>query len=457
MKLWNQNLRRIHFVGIGGMGMNGLAEVLVRSGYAVSGSDLRESFPLRRLRQLGARIQIGHEASNLGQAQLVVYSTAVPLDNPEVREAMRKGLVVQHRSEVLAELMRHRWGIAVSGTHGKTTVASMIATVLLGAGLDPTAIIGARLPSIGGNARLGKGHLLVAEADESDRSFLRLPAVCSVVTNIDMDHMDVYRDLQDLGETFLKFMNNSAPNGQVVACGDDRNLSGILKRVHREVVTYGTMEEARVRGRKIRLAELGSSYDCYLEGHFLGSMELKVPGCHNVLNSLAAVAVGLWLKIPFPLMASSLGAFEGAQRRLDRKGEKDGVLVIDDYAHHPAEISASLEACRHMGRRIITIFQPHRYSRTQHLMTKMNACFGNSDRLYLLDIYGAGEAPLPGVTSERLAAEIRHHRDVTYVPNKELMLDLLGRETRPGDLILTLGAGNVNEIGEEFLEQESDR
>lgn len=446
--------RKFHFVGIGGIGMSGMAEILLCSGCEVSGSDLKDSPLLKRLRAIGARISIGHDASNLGAAEAVIFSSAVPEENPELAAARNRGLPIMPRGQLLAQLMHLKKGITVSGTHGKTTTTSMIALILLEASLDPTMLIGAQLEAIGSSARLGKGEWFVAETDESDRSFLMVSPLCTVVTNIDLDHMDEYQDLGDLQQAFLEHMRRVPVGGLVVACADDSNLTPILKKLHRRVITYGLGPGADIFAQRLELTWLRSSYQCYEKDRCLGAIELSVPGRHNVLNSLAALAVGLRVvKVPFELIQRSLATFRGMERRLQWKGEKDGVWVIDDYGHHPAEVRATLKACKMSGRRTVVVFQPHRYSRTYHLMGEMSRCFADADALYLMDIYPAGEKPIPGVNSERLAQEIARYRGVKYLPDREELLADLRREAVAGDLLLTLGAGDVWEIGEAFLEQ----
>ncbi|MEE8160887.1 MAG: UDP-N-acetylmuramate--L-alanine ligase, partial [Acidobacteriota bacterium] len=396
---------------------------------------------------------IGHEASHLGPAQAVVFSRAVSGDNPELEAARSGGLPLIHRGRMLAMLMDFRKGISICGTHGKTTTTALISLLLRDAGLDPTVVIGARLQTMGSNARLGQGEWMVAEADESDRSFLELSPDWVVITNIDLDHMDEYRDLDDLGQAFLQHMNSVPAQGQVIACADDPRLSALLKKVHRPVITYGLNPGADFRAQKADLSWVKSSFDCWERDQLLGRIELPLPGRHNLLNSLAAVAVGQTLKVSFSVIQQSLAAFQGAERRLQWKGEKEGVWVIDDYGHHPAEVRATLEACGQAGRRLVVVFQPHRYSRTQHLMGEWGSCFAEADQLYLMDIYPAGEPPIPGVTSEALARRISRHREVTYLGSRRELLESLREKTQPGDLLLTLGAGNVWEIGEAFLEQ----
>jgi UDP-N-acetylmuramate--alanine ligase len=447
------NTRALHFVGIGGIGMSGLAEILLQAGFQVSGSDLQNTPLVERLRQLGARVERGHRASNLQEADVVVFSSAVSPDNPELAAARQRGIPLLPRGELLAELMRSHLGISVAGTHGKTSTTSMIALLLTEARLDPTIVIGARHPLLGSNARLGKGRYFVAEADESDRSFLALRPVYAVVTNIDTDHMDQYRDLADLQDAFLQHMNRIPFYGKVIACLDDPNLREPVKKLHRPVLTYGTDAQSDILARDLELRGTGSAYYCYAGGRPLGRIELSVPGRHNVLNSLAAVATAQLLEIPFETVQRALEAFRGAERRMQRKGERDGVLVMDDYGHHPTEIRATLAACRLFGRRLVVVYQPHRYSRTKALFAETGSCFQEADLLFLMDIYPAGEEPASGVNSEKLAELIGIHQPVQYVSGRGRLVELLQAETRPGDLLLTLGAGDVWKIGEEFLEQ----
>ena len=444
---------RFHLIGICGNGMSGLAEILLALGCEVSGSDLQPESPvLDRLRVLGARIHSDHRSSNIGKAQAVVFSSAIPHDNPELETASTQRLPLIPRAQMLAELMRFKLGITVSGSHGKTTTAAMVASLLLDAGLDPTLVIGARLKSLETNAHLGNGPFVVAEADESDRSFLRLSPIYAIVTNIDHEHLDEYQDLEDLKQAFLCHLNRVPFYGTVIGCRDDPNLQPLLKNVHRPMITYGLESAAEVTARNLQLDMLGSVYECYHRDRYLGNVELAVPGRHNVLNSLAAVAMGLLLEIPFVSIHRALKAFTGVERRWEWKGEKEGVLVIDDYAHHPTEIRVTLDTCKARGRRLVVVFQPHRYSRTMHLMKEMGTCFEDADLLYLLDIYPAGEQPIPGIDSQQLAQQIGHHRPVTYVPDRRKLLKSLKKITSPGDLLLTLGAGDVWRIGESFLE-----
>jgi len=384
----------------------------------------------------------------------VVYSTAVSPDNPELAAARQASVPIVHRSDLLFELMRRKTTVTIAGTHGKTTTTSMISLLLQVAGLDPTMVIGARLKAIGSNARAGKGDYLVAEADESDRSFLKYRPVYAVVTNVDRDHMDTYRDLADIQNSFLEHMNNVPFYGRVIASLDDPNLRSLLCQVKPAVITYGFHSDAQVQIRDPEYAGFQSSYTCHYKGEPLGRIELSVPGWHNISNSAAAMALGLLLKIPFATIQQALKNFRGAERRMEWKGEKGGVWVIDDYGHHPTEIRATLEACRLTGRRIVVVFQPHRYTRTRDLMTELGACFENAHRLYLMDIYSAGEQPIEGATGDKLAEEIARHREVVYVADRPALLERLRAEVTAGDLLLTLGAGNVWRIGEEYLEQQ---
>ena len=448
------SLKRFHFVGIGGIGMSAIAEVLLSAGCQVSGSDVAASPVTERLWKKGARVHVGHRVSQLGDAQVVVVSSAVPSDNPELCRAREVGTRVVHRGEMLAELMRFKKGIAVSGTHGKSTTTAMVASVLQGAGCRPVAVVGADVGSWSGNALCGDGPYLVAEADESDRSFLRLHPIFSVVTNVDTDHLDEYGHLDHLKDAFIQFMNQVPFYGVVVACADGPHLPSMLKKVHRPVITYGLRQGADLLAKSLQLGEWGSEYSCCLGENPLGPISLAVPGEHNVTNSLAAIAVARQLEIPFSQIQEALKGFEGLSRRLERKGERDGVLVVDDYGHHPTEIEAVLSACQRMGRRVVVVFQPHRYSRTQTLMKSLASSFSRADELYLMDIYPAGERPLPGVTSEKLAQIIGRQRNAHHVATDDQLLGLLKKRIRSGDLLLTLGAGDVWKIGKAFLEND---
>ena len=445
--------RRIHFVGIGGSGMSGIAEVLLTMGYEVTGSDLKATEVTERLAGLGGRVFTGHAASNVEGAQVVVTSTAVQADNPEVAAARAAEIPVIARAEMLAELMRMKYGIAVGGSHGKTTTTSMVAAALARGGLDPTIVVGGRLHALGTNARLGHGTFLVAEADESDGSFLRLVPAVTVVTNVDREHLDHYKDLDEIQRAFVYFANRVPFYGVSIVCTDDAGVRGILGRLVKRHVRYGTSEDAEIRGERIELHPLGSRFRVRAFGRELGDIELQVPGRHNVLNALAAVAVGLEIEVGFGHIAESLAAFRGVSRRFELRGEAAGVQVYDDYGHHPTEIVATLAAAKPRGERVLVIFQPHRYSRTAALAPEFGAAFGDAARVWVLDIYAAGERPLPGVTSERIIAAARAAgaTHVEYAPDAKAAAAALAREARPGDVVFTLGAGDVWKLGDAVL------
>ncbi|HVR71156.1 MAG TPA: UDP-N-acetylmuramate--L-alanine ligase [Vicinamibacteria bacterium] len=447
--------RHVHFVGIGGSGMSGIAEVLINLGYAVSGSDLKRSATTDRLVALGARIFEGHQGEHVAGAHVVVVSTAVRPENPEVVEARRQGVPVIPRAEMLAELMRLKYGVAVAGSHGKTTTTSMVALVLDRGGLDPTVVVGGRLGVLGSGARLGKGDFMVVEADESDRSFLKLSPTVAVVTNIDREHLDTYRDLRDVQDAFVGFVNKVPFYGSAVLCLDDPPVQDVLPRVERRVVTYGLSPQAEVSARDVILSPAGSQYTATQAGTELGRVEVRIPGTHNALNSLAAVAVGLDLGVAFESIQAGLSSFTGVDRRFQVKGEKGGVLVVDDYGHHPTEIKATLEALRHRAgsRRTVVLFQPHRYTRTQHLWDEFCRAFHQADVLLVADIYPAGEDAIPGVTTQALVDAIatRGHRQVVHAGDLRAAADRLCDTVREGDVVLTLGAGSVFAAGEELL------
>ena len=452
-----RKIQRVHFVGIGGSGMSGIAEVLLNLGHSVSGSDLRRSATTDRLAGLGARIFEGHAAGHVSDAQVVVTSTAVRPDNPEVLEARRLRVPVIPRAEMLAELMRLKHGVAVAGSHGKTTTTSMVAMVLGRGGLDPTVVVGGRLGVLGSGAKLGRGDYMVVEADESDRSFLRLTPTVAVVTNIDREHLDTYRDLADIQEAFLGFVNKVPFYGSAVLCLDDPNLQDVLARVERRVLSYGISPNAEISARDVQLRPTGSLYTAVRAGQVLGPVEVRVPGQHNVLNSLAAVAVGLDLEIPFDQVREGLHDFTGVDRRFQQRGEQKGVVVIDDYGHHPTEIRATLEALRTFAgaRRCVVLFQPHRYTRTQHLWDEFCRCFLQADVLLLTDVYAAGEEPVPGASAQALAEAIANkgQRSVRYVGVLKAAMEALAQEVRPDDVVLTLGAGSVWTAGEDLLKR----
>jgi len=449
-------IQKIHFVGIGGIGMSGIAEVLVNLGYQVSGSDLRESPVTERLKEMGVSIRLGHDASCIEGAQAVVISSAVKGDNAEVMAAHAAKIPVIPRGEMLSELMRMKQGIAVGGSHGKTTTTSMIAQVLSHAGLDPTIVIGGKLGILGSNAKLGKGQLLVAEADESDGSFLLLNPTLAVVTNIDREHLDHYKDLDEICDAFQAFANKVPFYGAVFLCMDDPNASTVRPRINRRVVTYGTNPQVEIRARDIRQDGFRTRFKVEALDHDLGEFSLNVPGHHMVLNALAAIGVALELEVPVDAIREALSTFSGAERRFTKKGEKDGVLVVDDYGHHPTEIAATLKAARKgfPERRIVAAFQPHRYTRTQALLEEFGRAFFEADVVVLTDIYAASEAPIPGVTGEALAAALRTHgqRDVRFTAKVEDLPHALKALCREGDLLITFGAGSITHAGPAFLE-----
>ncbi len=462
--LMKRKVGRIHFVGIGGIGMSGIAEVLLNLGYSVSGSDLMESDTTQRLSTLGARIHYGHRESNLETADVVVTSTAVKADNPEVREAHRRYIPVIPRAEMLAELLKMKLSVAVSGMHGKTTTTSMVSTILAHGGLDPTVVIGGKLSSIGSNARLGDGEVIVAEADESDGSFLKLSPTIAVVTNIDREHLDYYRDIDDIKEAFVRFANMVPFYGVTILCVDDAHVREIFPRIKRRTITYGLSDGADYRAKNISLEGPESRYTLYHKGVRLGEITLRVPGLFNVLNSMAAFAVARELDMEVDVARAGLNAYRGVQRRLEVKGEANGVTVVDDYGHHPTEILATLKAARQLWKgRLIVVFQPHRYTRTRALYKEFLTCFPDADELVLMDIYPASETPIEGVTSFNLfkGIEAVGHRSVRHIPSADGIVSHLLEIARPGDVIITQGAGNVWRVGMEFLrkakEEKADR
>ena len=447
--------QQIHFVGIGGAGMSGIAEVLLTLGYRVTGSDLKRSELIERLERLGAKVFTGHAAAHVEGAHVVVYSSAVARDNPELQAARQRGLPVIPRAEMLAELMRMKYGIAVAGTHGKTTTTSMVAAVLAEGGFDPTVVVGGRITALGAGARLGQGEFLVAEADESDGSFLKLTPTIAVVTTIDREHLDYYGDLPALREAFLAFVNRVPFYGAAVLCADQPEIRALLPRVEKRAITYGLAGPADLVAAGTVLHGLAARFEVLHRGESLGELALQVPGLHNVANALAATAVGLDLEIPFAVIQRALGAFSGVQRRFQLKGEAGGVLVVDDYGHHPAEIRATLAAAKAaFGRRTVVVFQPHRYTRTYHLHDEFLNAFDQADCLVVTDIYPAGEPPIPGVHARSLAEGIaaRGRRGgVRYLSDRREIVEFLFQTVRRGDLVLTLGAGDVGGVGEEVL------
>ena len=444
---------RIHLIGVGGSGMSGLAEVLLNMGYQVSGSDLKSTDVTDRLVSLGGRLFTGHAASNVEGAQVVVYSSAVRPDNPELAAARSAGIPVIARADMLAELMRMKYGVAVGGSHGKTTTTSMVAAVLQRGGLDPTIVVGGRLLMLGANALLGRGRFLVAEADESDGSFLRLSPAVSVITNIDREHLDHYRDLDDIRQAFTYFANRVPFYGVTVLCADDEHVRSILPQITKRTILYGTRPDAEIRGLELELLPQGSRFRVEAAGRSLGSIQLHVAGRHNALNALAAVAVGLELEIAFAHIAESLAAFRGVGRRFEPRGEAAGVRVVDDYGHHPTEIAATLAAAKGLGGRVLVIFQPHRYSRTQALSEEFGRCFADADQVWVMDVYPAGETAIPGVSGKTVvdSARAQGARHVAYTPAAAEALEAAVREARAGDIVLTLGAGDVSKLGDTLL------
>ena len=466
-------IQRVHFVGIGGIGMSGIAEVLLNLGYKISGSDLKRSSVTDRLSSMGATIFEGHATENVTGADVVVTSSAITPMNPEVIEAAKLHVPVIQRAEMLAELMRLKYGIAIAGMHGKTTTTSMVAAVLAAGGLDPTVVVGGRVDSMGSNARLGRSQYLVAEADESDRSFLKLSPILSVVTNIDREHMDCYRNMNDVKRAFLDFMDRVPFYGMVVLCNDDPQLRRLIPKVRRRMVTYGTRKGSDFLinvntsrpGTPVRLLSSGQSFragsvppqsfQVSYRGNDLGEFRLLVPGLHNVLNATAAIAVGIGVDIPVAHIREALAHFRGVDRRFQLRGEAGGVTVIDDYGHHPTEIRATLAAARQCGyRKIHVVFQPHRYTRTRDLMDEFTTAFGDADSLFVLDIYAASEQPIEGITGEALAGRIvpEDGRSVSYVSSFEDAVSAATAAAQPGDMILTLGAGTVSQLGPMVLE-----
>ncbi len=457
--------QRVHFIGIGGIGMSGIAEILLTLGYPVSGSDLRRTAITDRLASLGATVFEGHAAANVVGSGVIVTSSAVNERNPEVVEARTRKIPVIQRAEMLAELMRLKYGIAIAGMHGKTTTTSMVAAALAGGGLDPTVVVGGRVGALGSNARLGKSQYLVAEADESDRSFLKLSPILAVVTNLDREHMDCYRDMADVENAFVEFMNRVPFYGSCTVCHDDAQLMAILPRVQRRIFTYGTAPEAdfvvRMLPTSLATADLQeagnasivrSRFEVAAGGTVLGPFELHVPGRHNVLNATAAIAIATQLEVPAAQIASALDAYRGVDRRFQWKGEVNGVAVVDDYGHHPTEIRATLAAARECGYTSVqVIFQPHRYSRTRDLMEDFAASFSDADGVQILDIYAASEEPIAGVDAAALVKAV-NRPSVEYAASFDKAVQRSVDQAKVGGVILTLGAGNVSQLGGKVLE-----
>jgi len=451
------NINRLHFVGIGGAGMSAVAKVLLAKGFAVSGSDISKSETVERLRQLGAEIFLGHDAGNIRDAQVVVVSTAIAGHNPEILAAKERGIPVYHRADMVAALMGERRGIAVAGAHGKTTTTSMIALTLEKSGLDPTIIIGGDLDYLNGNAKLGRGQWLVAEADESDGSFRKLTPEVAVVTNIENDHLDYYGTIENILLAFADFLGKLPPDkGLAVLDFDNPPLRDIAARLDRTCVSYAIDTDADYTARDIINRGTATIYKACYRGRPLGLIELGVPGRHNIANSLAAVAVGLYAGLSFDQVAEGLAAFRGVKRRFQTKGRVGGIWVIDDYAHHPTEIAATLQAARDTNpKRLICVFQPHRYTRTKFLRQEFGGAFTRADLLILTDIYAAGEEPILGISGETLKEEVERQtgQRVTYIPDRAGVTRYLAQIVEPGDMVITMGAGNIYQAGEELVEK----
>ncbi len=442
-------IKKIHFIGIGGIGMSGIAELLLNQGYRVSGSDLKESDTVRRLAELGGEIIIGHRAENITEVDVVVTSTAVKTDNPEVVEALRQLIAVIPRAEMLAELMRMKYGIAIAGTHGKTTTTSMMSVVLHHAGVDPTAVIGGKLDAFGSNAKLGRGKFLVAEADESDGSFMHLSPTIAVVTNIDADHLDFYSGIDEIKQIFIDFINKVPFYGRAILCLDDANIQDILPEVKKRFTTYGFSSQADFYADNVQHRQGRTSFTAYYQGEELGRISFRMPGRHNVLNALSVVAVAHELEIPFQTIIGGFRNFGGLQRRFELRDEIDNVMIVDDYGHHPVEIKATLAAAKSSwSKRVVAVFQPHRYSRTEALFDDFLTAFYHADILIVTDVYAAGEESIEGATGEALAqGVVEHgHKAVAYRSSLEDVSNYVAEICEPGDMVITLGAGNVNQV-----------
>ncbi|MEC4891335.1 MAG: UDP-N-acetylmuramate--L-alanine ligase [Nitrospira sp.] len=450
--------QQIHLVGIGGSGMSGIAEVLLTLGYKVTGSDLQASETTRRLEELGGKIFIGHHEANVGEAQVVVISSAVAATNPEVLAAKAKQVPVIPRAEMLAELMRLKFGVAIAGAHGKTTTTSMVANVLASGGLDPTMVIGGKVNALGSHARLGRGELLVAEADESDGSFLRLSPTIVAVTNLDREHLDHYGSMEKIYDSFLEFINKIPFYGVAVLCSDDERLQALFPRIVKRYYTYGLQERDGVvpdfKATDISLKQWGAEFRAHFRGKNLGPFRLAVPGIHNVSNALVAIAIGIELEVPVDLIRKGLAAFTGVERRFHLRGEANGIMVVDDYGHHPTEVKATLAAAKQgWDRRLVVLFQPHRYSRTRDLVNEFAHAFDHADLVFMTEIYAAGEQPIPGVSGAQLAEAVKQagHQGVTFIEKKESLPDQVLPHLKPGDLVVTLGAGDIWKAGTGLL------
>ena len=450
--------KHIHFVGIGGIGMSGIAELLINLGYKVSGSDLKDSPMTRRLSALNGAVFIGHKAAQIEGADVVVYSSAVAEENPEIQEAKTRSIPVIPRAEMLAELMRLEYGVAIAGAHGKTTTTSMVASILTSGHLDPTVVIGGRLDIWGGsNAKLGQGDILVAEADESDGSFLALSPAIAVVTNIDHEHMDHYGEMEIIRETFIRFINNIPFYGTAILCLDNEEIQGIIPRLKKRFLTYGMTSQADLKGRNLEKERLGVSFEALYQNRSLGRIVVGIPGEHNMLNALGAIAVGLELDLDIELIKEGLKNLGGLARRFQVKGKKRDILVLDDYGHHPTEITATLKTAKECWpeRRLIVVFQPHRYTRTEALFDRFVISFNEADVLIVTPIYSAGEIAIDGVTAEWLSGGIKEHghKDVIFSLTQEDALSTLLSIVQPGDLVITLGAGDIHQLGGKLLDK----
>ena len=455
-----QKLKHIHMVGIGGTGMNGIAEILLNLGYKVSGSDMNANQSTRRLARLGADVSLGHKAENSIGADVIVISSAIKEDNIEVQEAKRSKIPVIPRAEMLAELMRLKNGIAVAGSHGKTSTTSMIARVLEFANFDPTIIVGGRLNTVGAHAKLGEGEFIVAEADESDRSFLYLSPYIAVLTNLDEEHLDQYRSVEEIKRTFIRFANKVPFYSSIVLCLDDPNLQSLIPELERRIITYGFSAQADIYAQDPVFDAFSSRSTLFSKGEKLGILKLNAPGMHSIRNAMAAVGVGLDLGIPVPVILEALEDYSGIGRRFELKDTIDDIMIIEDYAHHPTEIIATLDAAkRGWGRRILAVFQPHRYSRLSFLMKEFATAFNQADILIITDIFKAGENPIPGITGKALFEEIRKcgHKNILFVPDLKEVPDRIVERIRPKDMLVVMGAGSINKIIPDVIEKLGDR
>ena len=452
----NKRIRKIHFIGIGGAGMSGIAEVLYHNGFEISGSDMQESAQTGYLQNLGVKVFIGHKAENAAEAEIIVYSSAVNADNPEMQQAKELGIPIIRRAEMLGELMRLKYTLAVAGTHGKSSTTSLAGSILEAAGEDPTVIVGGIVLGKGSGTTVGKGSYLVAESDEFDHSFLQMMPSSAIITNIDADHLDTYKDLDDIKNAFVEFANKVPFYGQIVLCIDDVGCQSILSRLIKPVITYGFSPQAMYSVKNCRYFESGSEFSVYRKGELLGEFSIRLLGKHNVQNALAALALATEEAIPVEVSKKALAAFSGVKRRMEFKGEVKGALVFDDYAHHPTEVAASLSALRNSfpDRRIIAVFQPHLYSRTKDHAEEFGTVFGNSDILLVCDIYGAREKPIEGVSGKLIFdyAHARGHKNAHFIGEKENALEFLANQIKDGDLIATMGAGNITSLSAKIME-----